>query len=65
MNGRSISITVRYAGSISDMFFDMSPLISYISDSTGKIRTIHTDDPVPEYDVLISGLDDAFGTGKE
>lgn len=37
----------------------------YISDSTGKIRTIHADDPVPEYDVLIFGLDDAFGTDKE
>ena len=37
----------------------------YISDSTGKIRTIHTDDPVPEYEVLISGLNDAFGTDKE
>lgn len=37
----------------------------YISDSTGKIRTIHTDDPLPDYNVLISDLNGAFGTGKE
>ena len=37
----------------------------YISDNSGKIKVIHTDDPIPTYDVLKTNLDYVFDICKE
>ncbi len=37
----------------------------YISDNKGKIKVIHTDDPIPTYDILKTNLDGVFDICKE